>query len=264
MVAAAGATIRRQGYFSRSMPMQAREHAKNLRLGQTRRGSYILPVLSPAQAAPEIPDYDEPRLFEVKVEAPLFDRRVMATLSEALRTLESLAVQASQEPSASEILDSVEVGVSFEFCQAVKNAIDSPGIDLLGIGLRWSPAVPPPWSATSYVEFPEDCAQVIAKISRQLKRAPKKREDIIYGVVKRLEQETAGEHFTSGRAGIETFVDGRRRLVWVDLGEPVHQEAIRYYEERRRVMVRGVITENRGRSWVMVPSFFSADPSFLF
>lgn len=264
MAAAAGATIRRQGYFSRSMPTHARTHAKNLRLGHTRKGSYILPVLSPAQPAPEIPDQDEPRLFEVGVEAPLFDRRVMATLSGALEALEGIAVLAPREPTNSEVLDSVESGVSFEFCQAIKGIIGSPGISQLGISMRWSPAVVPPQGAISRAIFPEESTPVIERIASRLQGMPQKREDIIYGVVRRLEQAGASEPPAGGRAGIETFIEGHRRTVWVDLDEPSHDAAIRYYRERRRVTVRGVITEHRGRGWAMEASYFGADPAFLF
>jgi hypothetical protein len=63
MEAAAAATIRRQGHYSRSMPLLARSHAKALRIGHTRRGSYIVPIFSPARPAPVIPEAEEPRLW---------------------------------------------------------------------------------------------------------------------------------------------------------------------------------------------------------
>lgn len=139
MEASAAATIRRQAHFSRSMPLLARTHAKTLRIGHTRRGSYIVPILSPAHTSPALPEDEEPRLFALAVEETLFDRRVMTTLSSALGRLEDIAVTASRMPTQSEVADSVEGGVSRELCEAVKIAISDPGIESLDISLKWSP-----------------------------------------------------------------------------------------------------------------------------
>lgn len=48
-VASAAATIRRQGHF-RNFPTRARDQAREVRLGQTRRGSYIVPIISQARS----------------------------------------------------------------------------------------------------------------------------------------------------------------------------------------------------------------------
>lgn len=130
MEAAAAATIRRQGHYSRSMPILARSHAKTLRIGHTRRGSYIVPIFSPARLAPAIPDTEEPRLLALDVEETLFDRRVMATLSDALTTLEDIAVRSDREPTQSEVLDSVQNGVSRELCEAIKTIITTPTVEM--------------------------------------------------------------------------------------------------------------------------------------
>ncbi|MFK0226652.1 hypothetical protein ACIQUL_12900 [Streptomyces sp. NPDC090303] len=48
-VASAAATIRRQGHF-RNFPTRARDQARDVRLGQTRKGSYIVPIISQARS----------------------------------------------------------------------------------------------------------------------------------------------------------------------------------------------------------------------
>jgi hypothetical protein len=45
-IAAANAAIRRRGYFGHSTLKAAREHAYAVRMGQTRRGSYVIPIIS--------------------------------------------------------------------------------------------------------------------------------------------------------------------------------------------------------------------------
>lgn len=259
--AAAAATIRRQGHFSRSMPLLARTHAKTLRIGHTRRGSYIVPILSPAYTSPVIPESEEPRLFALDVEETLFDRRVMTTFSGALGILEDIAVRAPRVPTQSEVMDSVQGGVSRELCEAVKIAISDPTVQSLDVSLRWSPSAPSPQDTPENISFPFESVEVISRISDQLKNAPQKREDVIYGLVRNLEQDRAGGRSRGGRAGVETFIDRRLRVVWMDLNEAAHQEAIHYYRNRTRVMVRGTLTTGHGRSWTMQVSSFSPDPS---
>jgi hypothetical protein len=52
-VAAANASIQRRGYFGLSTLKVARQHARVVRMGQTRRGSYVVPIISRVPGAVE-------------------------------------------------------------------------------------------------------------------------------------------------------------------------------------------------------------------
>lgn len=110
------------------------------------------------------------------------------------------------------------------------------------------------------MSFPFEAVEVISHISDQLKNVPSKREDVIYGIVKGLEQDSEGGRSQGGRAGVETFIDRRLRVVWMDLDAAAHQTAIRFYRNKTRVMVRGVLVTGH-RRWTMQVSSFSPDPS---
>lgn len=136
-VASAAATIRRQGHF-RNFPTRAREQAREVRLGQTRRGSYIVPIISQARSPEDVYSPGQ-EYIEVGVEETLFDRRVTATMSRALGVLEDMA-SAEREPTPSEITDSIGEGVSYELCQALSKVVNTDSV-----GSSTSPSTGPGW-----------------------------------------------------------------------------------------------------------------------
>jgi hypothetical protein len=256
VVAAAGATIRRQGHFGRQMPKQARSHASHVRLGQTRRGSYILPVISRAQPLPDISTDEEPHL-DLGVERALFDRRVMATFAEALDALQQMAVREKSTPTTSEILDSVGAGVSREMCRALADVVKSDSVARLDISFNWASGVSAPMNTASELSFPKESAIIIDEISKVLRRTPREREDVLYGLITDLHWGSDEEG--SRRVGLETIIDRGRRTVWFDLDEVSYEQAMRYHELRQRVIVRGVLRTIPGQQSSMRVSHFGPD-----
>jgi hypothetical protein len=118
--ASAAATIQRQAHYGHQMPDRAREHARHVRAGHTKEGSYILPIISRARAAPDITIENERPQYLVDVEETLFDRRVMTTMAKALEALELIAVRSDRRPSGTEIIDVIGEGVSRELCKCSK------------------------------------------------------------------------------------------------------------------------------------------------
>jgi hypothetical protein len=263
MEAAAGATIRRQGHFGHQMPTRARDHTKHrLRLGHTRRGSYILPILSLASPALPVVVEDEPTL-DMAVEFSLFDRRVVATLSDALNALTAMVVNSPVEPTESEILDSIQAGVSYEFCQAIENVTAISTVESFDVAMKWAPSTAPPANAIDVVAFPREASPIINRIADRLRDAPEIREDVIYGIVKKLERSDDSTELGTGRAGVETIIDRKRHIIWMDLDESAHRVAVQCYEEGKRVRIRGVLAGRKGR-YTMQPISFVADPAYLF
>jgi hypothetical protein len=255
VVAAAGATIRRQGHFGHQMPTLARSHARHVRLGQTRRSSYILPVISQARPVPEMSTEEEPRL-DLVVEESLFDRRVMATFASALETLEQIAVRASRVPSPPEVLDAIGVGVSREMCQALASVVKSDSVADLDISFNWASGTSAPREATGAVSFPKESVTIIEEIAEQLRKAPREREDILYGLITDLHWD---EDESGRRVGMQTIIDHRRRTVWFDLDETAYEQAMRSHGLRQRVVARGVLRTSSGQPPSMQVSYFGPD-----
>ena len=260
VVAAAGATIRRQGHFGHQMPNQARGLARHVRMGQTRRGSYILPVISRARPLLNISTEKEPHL-DLHVEESLFDRRVMATFAGALDALEEMVVHASRAAPRSQVLDAVGVGVSREMCQALMSVVKSESVADLDIVFNWASGVPVPGGVTSEMSFPKESLPVIESVSNELRRIPREREDgVLYGLITDLHWgPDVDEYKGVQRVGIETVIDRRRRTVWFSLNEASYEQALRYHESRQRVVVRGILRAVSGQPLQMEVNYFGPD-----
>jgi hypothetical protein len=259
--AAAAATIRRQGSFGNSWPLRAREHAQNIRLGLTQRGSYILPIISLARPAP--PVSDDPQIeLDIEVEESLFDRRVLATMSDALTTLHDLTVRADRRPSPQEVAEAVHEGVSRELCTAIDTALSQESVAELDVTFDWSRAARAPRDTADAVKFPSDSRENVEYVARSLKNVRVAREHVLFGRITYLHHE-ADDDVSGGEVGMETIIERRRRTIWFDLDEASYQSAVRYHGEKRRVMVRGILDATPGRKATMSVAAFGPDASLL-
>lgn len=256
VVAAAGATLRRQAHFGRSMPTKARRHTNSVRLGHTKRGSYVVPIISHARI-PDVPTFDDHPHLELAVEEALFDRRVMTTMSQALGVLEEMTVRRDRAPSRSEIHGAIGDGVSRELCQAVDQIIGTDTVAELSFDFRWAPAVNGPARAHNHVVFPDEARPLVEAVSKQLRTARDEHQSVLFGVITDL---SSGTDELGVRVAIETVVDGRKRKVWFDLGEDDYEVAIRCFK-RQPVVARGTLTTAAGRRPSMQVSFFGPDTS---
>ncbi|MFE2846190.1 hypothetical protein ACFXKS_22000 [Streptomyces scopuliridis] len=254
-VASAAATIRRQGHF-RNFPTRARDQARDVRLGQTRRGSYIVPIISQARSPEDVysPGQDH---IDVQIEETLFDRRVTATMSRALGVLEDMA-GAGHEPTPSEINDSIGEGVSYELCQALAKVVNTESVNSLDVAFNWSRVAAPPPGTPAHVEFNRDAIEIVDLVSEQLKTKIYTREHLIYGVVTDLSRHPDDD---TGRVGVQTLIQRRSRTVWMDLPDREYHTAVHCHDAGIPVRVRGTLTSPPGGIARMKVTDFGPDPS---
>ncbi|MFD0505167.1 hypothetical protein ACFQ0G_24345 [Streptomyces chiangmaiensis] len=254
-VASAAATIRRQGHF-RNFPSRARDQAREVRLGQTRRGSYIVPIISQARSPEDVyaPRQDH---IDVQVEETLFDRRVTATMSRALGVLEDMA-GAEREPTRSEINDSIGEGVTYELCRALTKVVNTDSVSTLDVSFNWSRVAAPPPGTPAQVEFNRDAIDIVDRVSEQLKTKIYTREHLIYGVVTDLSRHPEDD---TGRVGVQTLIQRRSRTVWMDLPDRDYHAAVHCHDAGIPVRVRGTLTSPPGGQAHMEVVDFGPDPS---
>jgi hypothetical protein len=181
----------------------------------------------------------------------------MATFAEALDALQQMAVREKSTPTTSEILDSVGAGVSREMCRALADVVKSDSVARLDISFNWASGVSAPMNTASELSFPKESAIIIDEISKVLRRTPREREDVLYGLITDLHWGSDEEG--SRRVGLETIIDRGRRTVWFDLDEVSYEQAMRYHELRQRVIVRGVLRTIPGQQSSMRVSHFGPD-----
>jgi len=255
VVASAASTIRRQSFFGRTVPPEARQHARRVRVGHTVPGSYIVPVFSRV-----IPDTDPAWgvYSAARVDASPFDRQVMTTFANALRVLHEITVARDAEPTANEITDSVSEGVTWDLCQAVSDVTGSSLVNQLEIRFDWSPATRPPAIESPPARFPSEATSIIRKVADTLRRT-KREEDVIYGKITRLEYRDGDP---TGRVTIETEINGRPRRVWVTLAADDYRRALQLHDQQEIVAARGpLLNQPSGQITMIATSLEPALPS---
>ena len=258
MVSAAAATINRQGYYGNSMPRAAHRHARRLRLGQTRPGSYIVPVISSARFDRLVQDGEEEPSLIVGADDSYFERRMVTTLARALDTLHEMTVVRGREPSRDDMRSAVDEGVSSELCASIIDVIGKGGVEVFDVHFNWAPSSPAPENTVERIHFSYESADLIQHVGDELKEADEPAEKILYGVIRRM---SLKKNETSGQVAMETALNGKSRIVTFDLDLADYRKAARYHGERRPVVVRGILDATPGRRATMKVSSFDADRS---
>jgi hypothetical protein len=243
-VAAANATIQRRGYFGHSTLKAARDHARAVRMGQTRRGSYIVPIISRVPGITEQADEQQGRL-DVEVSAQPFERRVMVQLADALQAVHELAVRADREPSPRELNERIGDGVSHELCAALDNMLAPGSFGDIDVSFSWARR------AASHpnvrrVEFPKQARTVISNMAESLRGSDVIAEQVLSGFVW-ITKHTAGD--SEGSIKVHAQIGTKVRTVTVPLSREQVHEAQAAAAEEAPVFVRGQLVREQGRAW---------------
>ena len=139
MQASANAALQPRSYYGHSIPDAARDHARSVRMGQTRRGSYIVPVISRLPIL-EPDDADDAVLFEDVVYQP-FARSAMRKLAEGFTALRDLT-HGEGQPTRRAITEAVGQGVSSELCDAIAGTLETESVADLDVTFAWAERLP--------------------------------------------------------------------------------------------------------------------------
>jgi len=241
MTASANAVVQPRSYFGHSIPKVAREHAKSVRMGQTRRGSYIIPIISRVPIL-EPPDNEDDHLFEDLNYEP-FSRQAMRRLAEGLSALQTLTASGSM-PKASTMNASVGHGVSHELCDAVADSLESISIDQLEVSFSWANRLPVA-HPTERIVFDRSVVDVVRRVSDYLRGEQVVGEQTLTGYVKVLDR---GEDDEEGKVTIRALVSDKPRNVSLQLGAEHYDIASRANNERVPVSVTGQLERAPGKA----------------
>lgn len=241
MQASANSVLQPRSYFGHSVPDAARDHARKVRMGQTRRGSYVVPVISRLPIlSPE--DEDDAVLFDEVAYQP-FARSAMLRLAEGLGTLRDLTHGASA-PSRSRITEAVGAGVSSELCEAVANTLETESIASFDVSFSWAERLPVA-HAPRAVRLEDGAVAVIREVENFLKGEPVVGRQTVTGYVKRLDR---GEDDQVGRVTLRILDNDKARNVTIELNEDDYHVAGEANTERKMVSATGVLNRTPGRA----------------
>lgn len=220
LAAACSAHQPKRAYHTRK-PARATDYVKQLRLGHTERGSYVLRLYSavpPALVAQQSFDFAEDDLGEEP-----FARRVTRTLATALSLVRAAADQGAATGELEAFEAGVSHGISADLCEALAATADCTGVEEVEIGIRWAPARPmsPPLQ-TSH-GFTPDTLEVIKEAGRMLREKTPEPDFELSGPVIEVTRPESDLH---GTAVVYGSIAGKPRRVrvevWGDDWETAH------------------------------------------
>lgn len=241
MQASANSALQPRSYYGHSLPDAAREHARSVRMGQTRRGSYVVPVISRLPVLqPE--DLDDALLFQDAAYQP-FARSAMLKLAGGLVALRDLT-EGPTEPTRSKITEAVGAGVSSELCEAVAHTLAAESITDLKVTFTWAERLPAS-SAPKDVRLESDAVPLLRHVAGTLKGEPVVGRQTVVGYVKKLDR---GEDDEVGRITLRVLDSDKARNITLELNDADYHVAGEANTERRMVAVTGVLNREPSRS----------------
>ena len=209
---------------------------KQVRLGQTDQGSFVVTLLTPVVPPPMpavLPDPDDQH-------API-ERRMTRRLVDVL----SAARQAAERASAGDadaFEHAVANGVSANLCEALVRLIEP--FPTLDVGVSWA-RTRPVTAPSAPVRFGRADAALLREAARSLRERGPRPDVSLYGFVRRLKRGDARE---DGTISLVTAIDGRRQSVKAALERADYERAIQAHRDRTPVVLSGDL-ERMGQRW---------------
>ena len=229
---------------------------EDVRLGHTKRGSFVFTVVARHD------EDDSPRDFDEEVAAlegtPSFQRRVMETLARGLQTADRLARGQAREAFA----DPAAWGLSANLVEALEEMAQPEGLRALDLSFEWAASEARPEVGIVPIRLEHDVFPELARVKERLVRQeePAHRETLVGPVRSLTREEGTGEDET-GTVVIRAEVRGRDRNVHVTLSGEDHDWAIRAYRGKMPLTVTGDLAYER-QVW-RLQGEIELDTSFL-
>lgn len=247
VLAAACSAAEPKYYFSSRKPQAALDYMRNVRMGQTERGSFVVTILSrvtpgliPAQSG----------IFE-RIPQP-FERNVTERLADALAAIESSTKAAIATGNIEPFEKSVAQGVSANLCDALAGMSEVDGEQRdLDISLAWARVRPNVNNPLARYRVGRDIVPVLREVARVFKsRSPQEDFEARGPVIRlvRVPPEAPG-----GEVTIAGFVDGAPRNIWLRLDGEDYARAADAFTRRLLICVAGVLQKEGRRYWLHHP-----------
>ncbi len=245
MLAGACAVVQPKAYYATKKPDDAVEFARNLRMGQTEVGSFVLTIHSPV--SPGIPSA-QGRLFDAH---DPFERRAVAKVATALKSLRQVTDQTLTSPNGEAFEKLIPLGVSANLCAAIvgMNGRTTLSSDELRISFTYARSRPAELDLPREVIIPGDHIGLIASAADLFKAKATPEETEIRGFVVALKSEDTKSP-VAGPVTIKGFVDGKTRRIQITLATEDHTEAVRAYKSRLEVSCAGSL-DKQGNIWTL-------------
>ena len=216
---------------------EANEFMRQVRLGQTEAGSYVVTLLSPI-----VPPPVAPTLFEdLEFAAMPMARRVTSRLSEALQSCK-IAIEKTVSGENDAFSNSVGEGVSANLCDSLAQIIKP--FKALDISVTWA-RTQPMKSVRQVINFVDDDVAFLREAAFSMRGRLAKPEERLFGYVLRLKRSETEE---DGTVTIRASVDRKSQSVTTVLDEVDYSRAVQAHDHRYPIITEGDL-ERKGQRW---------------
>lgn len=202
-LAAACSTLRPRPFFARLSLAEADAYVRELTVGHTERGSYVVPFEAPLRLA------HEPLSFPDVDRSPGFGRAATRTLFQAIATLVETLEEAERSASdhVFESLAAEATPVSANLCEALAGIVQPDADTTLDLRATWSPRAPEPVSVPTSVRIEARHAERLARVASRLRPSRAARTDRFIGVITELRGTPDGLGGVEGEITVRLFHD---------------------------------------------------------
>jgi hypothetical protein len=222
---------------------------EDVRLGHTKRGSFVFTVVTRLGSPPGSPGSPGPTSLplprtDAAGPAP-FQRRVMETLARGLESTRALAAEEDPRPLESP----AEFGLSATLVEALEDVSQTDGLWAVDLSFQWAAAAEPPAVGRKPIVLDRAIMSALPRVRERLIRRekPLHRETLI-GLVKSLTREDSDADGETGSIVLIAEAAGRTRNVQVPLTPEDHEWAIVAYRNKWPFTVTGDLVFAR-RAW---------------
>lgn len=235
VLAAACAALDKRPVYGQRKPDAAMAFLRQATFGQTEVGSYVLKVEVPV--GPLLtPDLVDPTADP----SPPYERQVFTTLANALSAAHAALPESFSAVSLEPFERKVASGVSANLCDAVARIVRATDAERLRVAFSFAAWRPAPASIPRVLAFSRDEARGLADVASSWREKAPTPEHEIVGMVRRLE----GSVERGGEVGIAVAVEGKERVVRVQLGAADYARAVDAHRDGALVRCVGDLTRS--------------------
>lgn len=237
LLAAACSLRNPQPFYRAGANKEAGEFLKQVRLGQTEQGSFVVTLLTPVISPPM-----QPSLFDnaTKNDFPL-ERRITAHLAsalEAVRTASERLIGGEQEA----FINAVQSGISANLCDGIV-AVTEP-YSAVDISLSWA-RTRPMEKARNVAYFGRDDVPILREAARAFREREPRPDTELFGFVRLLRRDAEED---DGTVTLRTSLDGQMQSVNAALKQSDYERAIQAHKDKHPVTLMGDL-ERYGQRW---------------
>ena len=221
---------------------EARAYLRQMRLGQTEQGSFVVTLLSPVVPPPMQLALDlHPEELPEEV---VPERRITRHLASTLRATRN-AIEGTVSGNFDAFVTVLSEGVSANLCEALDKMIEP--FSTLDVSFVWA-RTRPLLKAREVIHFSNDDAPILREAARAFRQRGPRLDESLVGFVNILSRK---EDEDDGKIRLKTEIDGKSQSVNAILSQSEYARALKAHKEKATVIAEGDL-ERVGQRWTLL------------